>query len=178
MNETDQAAGLPQNDKLAAREPFLKQTGAEIRLQREGGELMLTADGKKRAVQAVWARPVTTRGGDIAFLDKDKKEALMIADLAALDPVSRALVEEELTQRYLVARITRVLRTEAIFGTQYWQVETDRGERRLAFKSDNRNAVWIHADHLVLRDTLGCRYEIKPYSALDPHSQAEVAKVL
>jgi len=33
-------------------------------------------------------------------------------------------------------------------------------------------------DHLVLEDTLGCRYEIKPFSALDARSRAEVSKVI
>ena len=155
-------------------------SAAGMRLLREGDQVVLevVATGVKTPVQIVWARPVTARGGELSFLDKDHKEVLMLADLAALEPASRALAEEELARRYLVARITRVLHTEAMFGTQYWHVATDRGERRLAFKSDNRNAVWITGDHLVLRDTLGCRYEINPYSTLDPESRAEVEKVI
>ena len=150
------------------------------RLVRDGDQLFLeAADGNgRKAVRVVWARPVTDRGSEVSFMDKDKKEVLRLASLADLDSASRALAEEDLAKRYLIPRILRILRTEAMFGTQYWQVETDKGERRFALKSDNRNAVWIGPDHLILRDTLGCRYEVNPFSALDLRSRQEAEKVL
>ena len=58
------------------------------------------------------------------------------------------------------------------------EVETNLGERRFALKHASKHAIWLTDDHLVLKDTLGCRYEIKPYSALDVRSRAEVEKVL
>ena len=130
-------------------------------------------------VKLVWVRPISGRGGEVACLDPKKKtEVAMLSSLAALDPDSRRVAEEELGRRYLVPRITRVLRATANFGVRYWHVETDLGERRFALKHAAKNAVWITEDHLVLRDTLGCRYEIKPYSVLDRASRAEVEKVI
>ena len=150
-----------------------------IQLRREAGALLLVRGGEPPVpVILVWARPISARGREIVLLDEARREIVMLPGPEALDPESRALAAEALEQAYLAPRILRVLHTETVFGTQYWEVETDRGARRLAIKSDNRNAVWIDPDHLVLRDTLGCRYDIQPYSGLDARSRAAIEKVM
>lgn len=95
-----------------------------------------------------------------------------------LDPASRALAEEELARRYLAPRIVRVLRSIVNFGSRYWDVETDRGIRRFIMKDPNKNVFWVTDDHLVLRDTLGNRYEIVSLRALDEASRAEIDRVM
>jgi hypothetical protein len=150
-----------------------------IRLRRENGRLLLErAGGPDLPVTLAWARPITARGREFVLLDEAKREVLMLEGPESLDAASAALAQEELAGAYVIPRILRVLRTETVFGTQYWDVETDRGPRRFAVKSDNRNAAWVDADHLVLRDTLGCRYDIRPFSALDAASHAAVEKVM
>ena len=150
-----------------------------IRFLRQGDTVVLRrGDDGDTPVKLVWARPVSRRGGDICILDRDKREVGMLRGLDELDDESRRIAEEELSRRYLVPRITRVVRTSANFGIRYWHVETDRGERTFALKQASKNAVWIDDDHLMLRDTLGCRYEIRPFSELDLHSRAEVEKVI
>ena len=129
-------------------------------------------------VKLVWARPITGRGGTISVLDGKKNELALLENQDALDPDSRKVAEEELTKRYLVPRITRVIKTMANFGIRYWHVETDRGERRLALKNASKNAFWVSEDHLMLRDTMGCLYEIGSFSALDARSRSEVEKVI
>ena len=114
----------------------------------------------------------------MSILDTRKNEVVLLSSLEALDPDSRRIAEEELAARYFVPRITRVVQTLANFGIRYWHVETDRGERRFALKNASKNAFWLDDDHLMLRDTLGCLYEIKPYSGLDPRSVSEVEKVI
>jgi len=149
------------------------------RLTRRGDRVMLHADGDEPvAVRIVWARPISARGAEISLLDDQKREALMLSGLDDLDADSRAIAEEELAKRYFIPRITRVVSAVANFGIRYWRVETDLGERRFALKQASKNAVWLTDDHLVLRDTLGCRYEIRPYADLDERSRAEVEKVI
>ena len=152
----------------------------EFRLLREEDELFVRFEGSdtKTSVKLVWARPISGRGGSICLLDRDKKEVAMLKSLDSFDPDSRVIAEEELAKRYLVPRITRVIRATANFGIRYWHVETDLGRRHFALKNASKNAVWISDDHLVLRDTLGCRYEINPYSGLDPRSRTLVEKVI
>jgi len=149
-------------------------------LRQEGDQLFLRREGEDAdtAVKVVWARPITTRGGEISIMTQDQKELFTLPNLEALDPESRKAAEGDLARRYILPRITRVKEATATFGIRYWQVQTDRGERHFAMRHAYKNAVWLTDDHLVLQDTLGCRYEIKPYSALDERSRAEVEKVL
>lgn len=150
----------------------------ETRLIREADRVLLCRHGERIPVRLVWTRPITQRGGAFSLLDGEKKEVLMLNGLDALDADSRRVAEEELSRRYLMPRITRVIRTQAHFGTRYWHVQTDHGERRFAMKHASKHAVWLTEDHLVLRDTLGCLYEVRPFSELDSRSKSEVEKVI
>jgi hypothetical protein len=149
-------------------------------LRRLGDQVLLRLAGSDRevAVRIVWARPVSGRGQAVCFLDEKKHEVLMLDSLDALDAQSRGVAEAELEKRYLIPKITRVVRTAAHFGSRYWDVETDRGRRRFAMRDPTKNAIWISDDHLVLRDTLGNRYEIPSFSGLDVASRSHVAKVI
>lgn len=152
----------------------------DISLRMEGDQLLLRRAGETAdtAVKVVWARPISTRGGEIAILTQEQKELYTLPGLDALDPDSRKAAEADLARRYTFPRILRVREATADFGIRYWRVETDRGERHFAMRHAFKNAIWLTPDHLVLQDTFGCRYEINPYSALDEKSRAEVEKVL
>ena len=152
----------------------------EYRLLEDGDRVLIRFgdDGEARPVKLVWARPISGRGGEVSVVGEDKEEVMMIESLEALDADSRRVAEKALSARYLLPRITRVVCAEAMFGVRYWHVETTLGERRFALKNADRNAVWLSDEHLVLKDTLGARYEIDPFSGLDARSQAEVEKVI
>jgi len=158
----------------------MSKPGQEFSLVRKHDQIFLRyTDGREELpVKLAWARPISGRGREISLLNDKKKEILMVESLDELDPDSRAIAEAELAKRYLVPQITRVVSTAPHFGSRYFRVETDLGPRRFVLKDPNKNATWVTNDHLVLRDTLGNRYEIKPFSALDARSQAEVDKVL
>ena len=134
--------------------------------------------GEEKPVRILWARPVSAMGQEVSIMDEKKKELALLKDLSALDPGSRLIAEEELQKRYLTARIQRVLEATAQFGTRSWKVETDRGLRHFVVKNVNKDVTWITEDHILIRDTLGYRYEIASLAALDEGSQAEVDKVL
>jgi len=152
----------------------------EFVLARKGDEVVIRfADGNDEIpVRLVWARPLYARGREVSLLDAKKHEVMMISNLDSLDAASREIAEDELAKRYLMARVTRVIRTEAHFGSRYWHVQTELGVRRFAMKDPVKNATWITDDHLIVRDTLGNRYELKPFSELDAFSKAEVMKVI
>jgi hypothetical protein len=152
----------------------------EFRLIRQGDEVFLKfADSdSKTAVKVVRARPISTKSSEVAFVGPDKQELLLVESLDALDPASRAVAEEEIARRYIFPHITGVFAAKAVFGVRYWHVETDLGERHFALKNAAKNAVWLTDDHLVLTDTLGCRYEVPSLAALDPRSRAAIEGVL
>ena len=135
-------------------------------------------DGEEIPVNLLWARPVSGRGGEVAIVDAKKKEIALLDSPAALDPASRAVAEEALARRYLIARVERVLATRAHMGTRYWTVLTDRGERRFALRDPARSVQRREDGALLLRDTMGNRYEIIAPERLDATSRANLERVL
>jgi hypothetical protein len=149
-------------------------------LFRKEGRVFARFDGRGDGapVKLVWAKPISGRGEEVALVGEDKKELVLLTSLDCLDQESRTIAEEELERRYMVPVIIRVYRTHPSYGNRYWAVETDRGWRSFVMKDPGKNVVWLTHDRLVLRDTMGNRYEIASLASLDDKSQAEVNKVL
>lgn len=146
---------------------------------RKGDRVLMTRDGAgETPVTLAWARPVSSIGREVAVLDEKGHELLMLDSLDELEPASRAVAAEELGRRYLVAVITRVVRTRSHYGERYWDVETDRGPRSFVIKSPAVHIHWISDDRLVIKDTFGNRFEIPSLRGLDPASRAEVERIL
>jgi len=152
----------------------------KVTLRRKADQVFARVDEQTEEipVKLVWERPVSGREHEISLIGPDKREIAMIWSLEELDPDSRLVAEEELSRRYLVPRITRVFRTEAQFGNRYWDVATDCGPKKFLMKDPHSNVTWISTDRLVIRDTLGNRYEIESLNRLDARSRAEVEKIL
>ncbi|MBA3708952.1 MAG: DUF1854 domain-containing protein [Planctomycetes bacterium] len=154
-------------------------TTPSIVLSRKLDRAHAAIDGAEAVpIRVVWARPVTARGGEVAFLSDAKTALAMIVSLAELAPESRAIAEEELARRYCVPRITRVNRASVTFGNRYWDVETDRGHRRFLFREVGKHVTRITPDHLLIRDALANRFEIPSLAALDEHSRHQVEQVI
>ncbi len=130
------------------------------------------------AVKLVWSRPVSGRGNELSILDEKGKELEMLSGLESLDEDSAAVAIEELDKRYLIPKITHVRRASAHFGNRYMDVETDRGPRTLLIKDPNANVIWFTDDRLIIRDTLGNRYEILSLAKLSAFARAEVDKII
>lgn len=158
----------------------MRSTTPTFRLTRKVGRVYFqaVADGAEQPARLVWACPISNRPGAFAILDEKKKELAFVTDLAGLDPESRRVAEDELRLRYLMPKIQRVIRTHAQLGTRYWEVATDHGPQQFVIRNPNRDVVWFGDDRLVLRDTIGNRYEIESLTALDPRSQAEIDRVI
>ena len=85
---------------------------------------------------------------------------------------------EELDRRYLTALIGRVTSIRNEFGTSYWDVETDRGQREFVVQNVAENAQWLGDHRLLIVDVDGNRFEIADLTALDKRSLAAVEQVL
>ena len=155
-------------------------TAPTFRLTRQAGRVLFHpgSDGTEQPARLVWACPVSRQPGAFAILDEKKKELAFVTDLADLDPASRHIATEELRQRYLMPKIQRVIRTRSQLGTRYWEVATDHGPQHFVIRNPNRDVVWFGDDRLVLRDTLGNRYEIESLAALDSRSREEIDRVI
>ena len=158
----------------------MSEENNDFRLARKLDRVYIQFDDgtEEKPVKLVWARPVSGIGQEVSVVGMDKKEVVMIEDLADLDPESRKVAEAELEQRYLMPRITRVVSTSAQFGSRYWDVETNRGRQKFLMKDPSKSVIWVTDDRLVLRDVVGNQYEIESYAKLDPKSRIEVERVI
>lgn len=131
------------------------------------------------AVRAAWARPLSAPGQEVSLLSADKKrEIAWLPSPEALDPESRALLEEELDQGYWAPLIRRVLKTSPEYGYRYWQVETDRGTMDFLSRSPETNVLWQGPHACLIRDVAGNCFRIPDLRALDTVSRAHAQAAL
>lgn len=142
--------------------------------------LRLTIDGDRSyiRVKVVRAAPLSHPHQYISLLDSQDEEICMIDDLKQLDEATRSIINEELDRRYLTSTVQRVNSVRNEFGTSYWEVETNRGQREFVVQNVAENARWLGDHRLLLIDVDGNRFEIPRLDLLDKKSLALVEQVL
>ncbi len=152
----------------------------KFKLQRKLGKVYIRyIDSEKEiAVKIVWSRPVTGRGKELSILDEKGKELETLAGLGVLEEQCAAIATEELEKRYLIPKITQVRKACAHFGNRYLEIETDRGPKTILIRDPNSNVIWFTNDRLMIRDTLGNRFEIVSLTNLSDNSQKEIDKII
>jgi len=151
-----------------------------FKLQRKLGKVFIKyIDSEKEiAVKIVWSRPVSGRGEEVSILTEKGKELEMLPGLNALEEQCAVIATEELEKRYLIPIITQVNKASAHFGNRYMEVETDLGPKTILIKDPNSNVLWFTNDRLMIRDTLGNRFEIEALTGLSDRSQKEIDKII
>lgn len=137
------------------------------------GRLRLTLENRSYLeVKLAWASPLSYPERYLAFLDGRGHEVLMVTDPAAELPEEVwELAQIELRRRYLNGVIQKIVSLKTEFGSTYWRVLTDRGEKEFLTQSLQENAQWLTPTYLMLVDVDGNRYEITDTVALDQRSQ-------
>ena len=164
---------MEQEFQPGIEEPPEKPYGpSEIRVFRAPKNTPRMTVGETRSyirVRPVQASPVTFPDKYIALLDIKNEEVAFIESLDELDEISKQVVREELTKRYLKAMISKVESIQMEFGVTYWTVMTDRGKREFVTRG-HENTYWPTDTRLLLTDVDGNRFEILDYKQLDEHS--------
>ena len=153
----------------------------KIRLFREPSwRLRLTIDEDRSyiKIKIVRAAPLSHPNQYISILDAKNEEVCMIEDLKQLDLDMQEIVEEELDHRYLTSIILRVISVRHEFGTSYWDVETNRGQREFVVQNVAESAQWLGDYRLLIIDVDGNRFEIANLKDLDKKSLKNVEMVL
>ena len=152
-----------------------------IRLFREPPwilRLTIQDDRSYLRVKIVRAAPLSHPNRYICILDTKDEEICMIDDPKLLESEMADIVKEELDRRYLTSTIERVTSVRNEFGTSYWDVLTNRGEREFVMQNASENAQWLGDHRLLLVDVDGNRFEIPDLNALDKKSLRYVELVL
>jgi hypothetical protein len=149
-----------------------------LRLYKKSDKIFAHYDGKEdQAVKIVLLRPLSGRSAEIALWG-EKEEFATIDNIDTLDGPSRAIAREALEKYYFTPEIVRIIKTEAKFGTRYWEVRTDRGDKSFAMKNPFVNIRWTGEDELFIRDVLDNTYHIASLSKLDVNSRRQFEKIV
>jgi hypothetical protein len=104
------------------------------------------------------------------FKTEDGEELGLLEDLRCLPEESREALRRELDKQHFIPVIHRVDAIYREFKIPIWEVETDRGHRRLELKS-SRDAYHVGEGKVYIRDSEGNPYLIPDYRDLDPASR-------
>src|SRR5262249_25965762 len=139
-----------------------------VRRQLSGSLQLVIEDRSYADVTVARAAPLSAPDRYIVFFAD--REIAMLADLAQADPVSRAVLVEELRRRDLTALIHRIDRSRQEADVSYVSALTDRGPREFVIRSTDENTRWFGERHVLLLDIDGNRFNIPDVEALDRRS--------
>jgi len=145
----------------------------DLRLFRDDfGKLHLQVGGRKyKGVRPVRLFPISAPNQEIAFQDAEGKEIGILKEMKALDADSRRCLDEELELIYFVPRVTAIKGVISRHGTTTWDLETDRGPRRIHVK-DRSDIRRLPGRRVLLVDVFGLKHDIPDYTQLDERSRA------
>jgi len=152
-------------DQLAfeeTHEPMLER--------RRDGQLWLSRNGCACAVQVARCFPWSARTQFISLRDEDRREVCLIEDPAALDPASRATLEDALIEADFVLEIESIEDIDEEIEIRCWEVTTNRGARKFQTRRDEWPRI-VPGGGVLIRDVAGDLYYIAQAEALDAKSQ-------
>ncbi|MEO0414787.1 MAG: DUF1854 domain-containing protein [Verrucomicrobiota bacterium] len=152
-----------------------------ITLSRRGDAIFAETETLDEPVEVklVYARPVSDRSGSVSVIQsKGKEELAWIDSIADLDDASRSIAEAALLERYQVNQINAIDHSFVNHGHRYLRVQTQRGERYFNLKEPGKNVTWLSDDHVVIRDSMGNRYEVPSIASLSQDSRERLERVL
>ena len=114
----------------------------------------------------------------MGFLDGAGKDIGLLHDPDLLDAESRRTVDEELEKRYFVPVVERVLSVKEEYGTVYWTVETDRGEKEIVVRNLRDNLQELSSSRIIITDVDGNRFEFPDINKLDGRSHGIIMRNL
>ncbi len=151
-----------------------------IRVYRVAGVTRMTLEDDRSWSKIAVARafPLSDPDHYLGFLDGGGKDIGMLHDPDELDHESRQVIEEELEKRYFVPVIERVINVREEFGTVYWTVETDRGEKEIVVRNLRDNLQELSPTRVIVTDADGNRFEFPDTTKLEGKSLSLVMRSL
>ncbi len=148
-----------------------------IQLQRNvKGQLVAHVDGREEPVENVRVArcfPWSREGEYVSICDPDGKELVLLTTLEGIERTTRALIEEELRDKFFTPKIHKVSEYKAEFDVVSITAETDRGE--VTFQIHSRDDVrLLSPGRALFRDVDGNVYEVADFSSLDHASQKRI----
>lgn len=145
-----------------------------LQVERRPGEGLTVRSphlGKLQGASVEPCFPITEFGKYVLLMDADGEEIGILEDIAKLDRDSAEALEAELKEQHFIPTITRIYDISREFHIPVWDVETDRGRRRLELKR-RRDVHRMQGGRIYVRDADGNGYLIPDIRMLDPLSRS------
>ena len=114
--------------------------------------------------------PVSGLRRYISLLDEDGKEHAIIRNIDNLMRESKEVIEEALSEYYLVPKISALLDVSEKYGILKWVVDTDRGVQSFTIRNRHNDIKVLYDGRVLVRDSNDNRYEIIDYRKMDKKS--------
>ncbi len=147
----------------------------KLTFAKRGDVLVLTVQDDRTylKVRPVRAFPLTEPNEFIGLLDAiSGREIGVLRSLKGLDGPTRQLIQAMLNKQYFIPRINRIAQAKKEFGTVYWDVDTDRGQRQFIMRNIRDSIHEVEPGRYLVVDIDGNRFEIPQLADLDSRSQA------
>ena len=142
------------------------------------GRLVFLKDGTAHQVNPVRAFPLSAPLQGISLVGEDGKEVLWIADMEAVDPAARALLEEDLAAREFQPLIERIVSVSTFSVPSIWTLETDRGPVNMTLKAEEDIRKLHGRQNLLITSADGVHYRLPDTSRLDKASRKLLERFL
>lgn len=157
----------------------LTTSSAPLPLSRNAfGRLVFLKDGAPHQVNPVRAFPLSAPLHGISLVGEDGKEVLWIADMEAVDPAARALLDEDLAAREFQPLIERILSVSTFSVPSIWTLETDRGPVQMTLKAEEDIRKLHGRQNLLITSADGVHYRLPDTNRLDKASRKLLERFL
>lgn len=106
----------------------------------------------------------------ISLLDEEGNEVFIIRDIEQLMPESKEVILKCLEERYMIPKITKLIKRTEKFLIWMWTVETDRGEYTFEIINSYQSIKILYDGRILIKDGNDNLYEIPDLYALDSRS--------
>ena len=154
---------------------------SKLLFAKRGDALRLTVENDRSylKVRVVRAFPLTEPNEFFGLIDSTNgKEIGVLRDLRGIDSQTVRLLYEALNKGYFVPKINKINRISREFGTVYWEVETDRGNRRFVMRGIRDSMHEIEPGRYLVLDIDRNRFEIPQLADMDARSQKMWEKLI
>ncbi len=136
-----------------------------------GHLVFIDAKGERHVgVYPVRAFPITAPKAGIGIMNQSGKEVCWYPDIALIQEVELALIEEELAAREFMPVIEKITKVSTFATPSIWDIETNRGPTRIRLKGEE-DIRRIAGNTLLIADSNGLQFLIKDSTQLDKVSK-------
>lgn len=136
------------------------------------GTLALTCGARRlKSIQVRIGRPLYRPDEFASILDQKGNEVATMVNLDSLSAQSRRVLLAHHDRYDLTSVISKIVSISHMYGSSFWEVETDKGKRQFVIRGTTEHVRWLNDSRILVTDVRGNRFEIPDLNGIDKRSQ-------